>query len=404
MKKTRTIIIILLCVAVAASALVLCANRYRFPEKIDTESKLYEILGLSLSADKITEEYCNTYTVDGTPYTSLVYKTNHSFADFLKITDALGEKAHTVENPTGVIRAINETLPAEKSIDKSSVAECGCIYKTYEYEYLPAVSSFITQYNVYWILVNRGNEEFVYINTDTPGTYKSLMISLSADTSKIENDTAETEEYDNTITIQNEYAPVIEDFCSLIEYRLSDDFGTDTEYTLANEILNKYKPDEAIVDFDYHFSCMLIDLPDYASDSPSDYGYVTEDINNDGITELFWTNSRKDFIYAVFTVKNEKAVMLDAFWPRYRCNVYNGMIITSGSGGAEITEYSAMKIDCAEAGCLDIVSTFGTDNGSYYSKTDGIETVIDETEYNFLTEKYPFEFDNTGLKNEVVFL
>lgn len=219
--------------------------------------------------------------------------------------------------------------------------------------------------------------------------------------------TFSTETNESDIPLSDAYSSVIEDFRTLIEYRFSDDFGTDSEYTAyeaAYGILEKYKPNKSELDIDYHLHCMLVELPYYSAESASDYGYVIEDVNNDGADELFWTNARKDFIYAIFTVKDEKPVMLDAFWSRYRCNVKDGEFITKGSGGAEVSEHSVRTIDFSKPGYLNTVAVFGTVNGEFYSKTDGIETAITEAEYSSLSEKYPFNFNQTGLKGDLLLL
>ena len=119
----------------------------------------------------------------------------------------------------------------------------------------------------------------------------------------------------------------------------------------------------------------------------SDFGYAIKDINGDGSVELILLRS-DGTIVAVFTMHDQKPVLLDAFQNRYRCSLSDsGEIFTSGSNGAARTVNRKYSLDPA-TGQLLLICEFGTDGfdpdtgeTSFYMEVNAARTNLTEAEY-----------------------
>lgn len=229
------------------------------------------------------------------------------------------------------------------------------------------------------------------------GDYQKTVIPYSALTDnalKIED--ADKNNEDTTVNRQlvSEYGyeDVITDYQNIVEYRLSDTFESDYNNGKRIELKNKVPEN-----LDYNWHCMLVEMT-YGDEytSKESFGYILEDINGDSIPELFWV-SNDGYIFAVFTQKDGETVLLDAFWPRYRCVVTNeGYLYTRGSGGAAATEYQIRKL--GENSEFNTLIQFGTDGWDeanqtviYYESIDTETVNVTERRYNELSLKYPFQ-------------
>ena len=116
----------------------------------------------------------------------------------------------------------------------------------------------------------------------------------------------------------------------------------------------------------------------YPADNPKDclntVGYELKDINNDDTDELFIAD--KDNIYAIYTVKNDKAVLVTEGWIRNRNYLLNdNTIFNEGSGGAINNMFGTYRLNsgATELEPLDIYYSDFIDEsnqtvGWFYSK------------------------------------
>lgn len=116
----------------------------------------------------------------------------------------------------------------------------------------------------------------------------------------------------------------------------------------------------------------------YTAENPKDclntVGYELKDINNDDTDELFIAD--KDNIYAIYTIKNGKAVLVTEGWIRNRNYLLNdNTIFNEGSGGAINNMFGTYRLNsgATELEPLDIYYSDFIDEsnqtvGWFYSK------------------------------------
>ncbi len=215
---------------------------------------------------------------------------------------------------------------------------------------------------------------------------ESTEEKLSADGTTME-DTTVFEDEPVLAVLPEEYADVIADYEKLVEFRYSEDFIT--EWNNGNYGISDSYFDEEIRG---NFGNMIGEMPVSDGRCKDDFGYILKDINEDGIPELFWVDTDYN-IYAIFTY-DERAKLLDAFWPRYKgFALDSGDICTHGSGGAYYNASAVYSLD--DSLSLTTKIEFGTDYDSendravYYEMIDDVETEISEERYNKLYDKYP---------------
>ncbi len=185
------------------------------------------------------------------------------------------------------------------------------------------------------------------------------------------------------------YDAILSDYRTIVDFRLSSNFetaynnGDDPEIStiLTNCIDNG---------LEYPFGNMLVEMT-AGMDDPSEeaFGYVLQDINQDGIPELFWI--RKDhFILAVFSIQDNQVKMIDACWSKHKMIVTDeGYLYTQSSGGADYTTFQMLKLE--SNGALSEIVEFGREGMSCYEITDGKKKRIDETRFQELRSIYPFD-------------
>ena len=74
------------------------------------------------------------------------------------------------------------------------------------------------------------------------------------------------------------------------------------------------------------------------------FGCAFADLDRDGSPELLLA-TKEQFLLAIFTVKNGKSILVDAFWPRHCAAVRNGAIMLRSSGGMDIEEFSVNTLE-----------------------------------------------------------
>lgn len=204
------------------------------------------------------------------------------------------------------------------------------------------------------------------------------------------------------------YSDILADYRALVEFRLSDSFESD--WNSGNEIAFSNTLTQAIQgDTVTRWLNMIVDMKDGLEQSEiSSFGYLIHDIGGDATPELFWL--REDgTILAVFTVQNDRVLLLDAFWPRYRCVVSDeNWLYTQGSSGAAYTDWTVREL--TSEGNLRILAQFGTDGESpeaetqYYEIKNATKVSIGEERFQELTLQYPFEMGTSWNKDDIQYL
>lgn len=178
-----------------------------------------------------------------------------------------------------------------------------------------------------------------------------------------------------------------------IKNKVTEDILESSE-TEENAIQETFIPDAYIPVLDGVYSLINVfdgknytenpyDLPGideliYPAENPKDclntVGYELKDINNDDTDELFIAD--KDNIYAIYTIKNGKAVLVTEGWIRNRNYLLNdNTIFNEGSGGAINNMFGTYRLNsgATELEPLDIYYSDFIDEsnqtvGWFYSK------------------------------------
>ncbi len=200
------------------------------------------------------------------------------------------------------------------------------------------------------------------------------------------------------------YQTLIQDYKSLLEFRLSDDFyekyNNGFEADISDSLINAYSSDEEL---SYRWSCMFTDLLPYGEPSTLDnYGYILYDMNNDGIDEMFWVRNDHS-ISTIFTIYNGNLVFLDGYWSRYRVVVRSGgTLLTSGSGGAA---WHTTTVCYLENGKLQEAYSFFTEDSDtgikYFETTESGKRELTERQYKDISSRYTFSNSDFWLNMEI---
>jgi hypothetical protein len=182
-----------------------------------------------------------------------------------------------------------------------------------------------------------------------------------------------------------------------IEYPVTYQGVPDTYKTILDALLLL---DERLRGEEYGSSeeLEIVGFVEYPYPRDSALGYALVDINDDGITELLLgtlydtTDELKEFtLYSIFTIKEEKSVLVASFWSRSRGVISaDGIIYSAGSGGASYTYLSSFRLD-KNADTL----TQLTDMRSDYSMSEGKPYYIQiiDGRNNYISEQVFWDFD-----------
>ena len=188
-----------------------------------------------------------------------------------------------------------------------------------------------------------------------------------------------------------DYPSIIEEYRIFIDYIIDDNF----EYAYKNSIFES--PNGELI---YNWSCMMIEANiwyKYLSEKkPDSFGYALKDLNGNGTPELILL-SKDYYVFAVFSLVDNKPYLLDVFWPRHSCVIYDsGLLYNHSSGGATLWDYRTQRIS-QDGRELLLVELYG-DDGSYlgdgfYKVIDGKKYVIDRSEIDDALKwlRIPFE-------------
>lgn len=214
------------------------------------------------------------------------------------------------------------------------------------------------------------------------------------------------EDVDNQISLPSAYYETIKDYKAVIDFRLSNTFEADYNNgkTIVlskqlNDDISKASKEES--DLGYKWSNMLVEMVNGLQNPKKEsFGYVLLDINYDNTPELFWV--REDYvILAMFTIHNNEARLLDAFWPQYMGVITDhGEIYTKTSGGAAYCYYELSRL-AANSCEINSVKQFGIDGvlyvdgnpsgENYYEGINNTRSTVDRARFVELLATYPFQ-------------
>ncbi len=182
------------------------------------------------------------------------------------------------------------------------------------------------------------------------------------------------------------YMNLIEDYKALVNCRLSDEF--ESEYINKGNldyIEKKYLLND-IDALSYHWSCMVTEMAS-GIDNPSldMFKYHINDINNDGVLEVFWV--RENTILAIFTCVDEKLQLVDAFWSRHKCFWKGDIKLYFASYGGTSAEFKIMQL---EKNSIQLISVgyFGYNQDTYYEIINEEKTNIDKNRFDILCSDF----------------
>lgn len=214
------------------------------------------------------------------------------------------------------------------------------------------------------------------------------------------------------------YKTLLKDYCTIVDFRLSDNFEADWNSDYALELSDDLQrllldSDNSSVEGNMslaaNWSNMVVEMVNGLSDaSPEDFGYILCDINNDAHLEMFWV--RKDgVILCAFTTRRGQLVLIDAFWSDHRCIVTGcSALYTVTTGGAGYCSYNIQEL--SPDGTLTTIVSFGTEGLSlenqvmYYKVVGSHKQQIDKDQFAQLLNEYPFSANSTWLKQEITYL
>lgn len=143
----------------------------------------------------------------------------------------------------------------------------------------------------------------------------------------------------------------------------------------------------------FSMSVEISSYPNFAMQKDS-FGYALKDLNNDSKPELILL--MKDYtILAIFSMVDGTPKLLDTFWPRHRCAIYDsGILYTLSSGGSTYWEYATYRI-AQDGSKLIALEQYGSEDG-YYKIVNGEKYSISQLEMEEFHVKYPILSDTTA--------
>jgi len=242
----------------------------------------------------------------------------------------------------------------------------------------------------------------------TPPSSTSDSTNTRIEHTKLDN---KTENVKPVVELPAQYTAVVEDYLKIVQYRLSDDFLQSENLSSLQQQLVSGLFDDApeIVDetpsLQTRWQYMVIDMLDYVSEPDvASFGYILKDLDGDGSPELIWLSADYNTVFAIFTIADNKAVLVDAYWPRYKAVVQDsGAVYTYGSGGANTSEYTIWTLSKEQPDYKNIQKQFGINDGQYYEVINNAPVNISKDRFDALLLEYPFQAGNTW-KNNALYL
>ena len=202
---------------------------------------------------------------------------------------------------------------------------------------------------------------------------------------------------DSVSAIKN---PVIPEWAS--DYQsILDGYREFADYIINNVIIDHFVdhfdedifcPPDMDADMRYRWVCMMIETNIwYYRDFPKTreaFGYALKDLNGDGIPELILL--LQDYtVLAAFSTVNETPRLLDVFWSRHRCAIFDsGLLYIDGNSGAVYWMRSMQQVSQGGNGLVTI-EQYGMDDDAYYRIVDGVQIGISKAELEEYFERLP---------------
>ncbi|MCD8220069.1 MAG: hypothetical protein LUC50_07075 [Ruminococcus sp.] len=142
----------------------------------------------------------------------------------------------------------------------------------------------------------------------------------------------------------------------------------------------------------YHWENMLIETNIWSyRNLPKDesaFGFALMDLNDNECKELILL-LRDYTVLAIFTIANHNLTLIDAYWPKHRCAIFDtGMIYTLSSNSASQWYYQIQCIS-SENGSLKLLQEYGCSNDEYYKIIDEKKYSICEYDFFRIPESVP---------------
>lgn len=186
-----------------------------------------------------------------------------------------------------------------------------------------------------------------------------------------------------------DYSSIIDEYKKFVDQSINEG----VESVFDNGIFTTPDPD-----LSYNWNCMMIETNIWSyrkfAKNREAFGYALEDLNGDSTPELVLL--LKDYtVLAVFSTVNGKPKLLDAYWPKHRCAIYNsGLLYTLSSGGSAYWEYAIHQIS-QDGSKLIAVEQYGSDDG-LYKIINGEKYNISELEFEEFQKRYPSLSDTSA--------
>lgn len=209
-----------------------------------------------------------------------------------------------------------------------------------------------------------------------------------------------------------QYTDVVEDYLKIVQYRLSDDFlQSENLSSLQQQLVSGLFDDASEVDgetlsLQTRWQNMVVDMLDYISEPDvASFGYILKDLDGDSNLELIWVSADYNTVFAIFTIADNKAVLVDAYWPRYKAVILDsGAVYTLGSGGANTSQYICWTLNKDQPDYKNIQKQFGINDGQYYEEIKNAPVNISKDRFDALLLEHPFQAGNTWKDNALYLL
>lgn len=158
-------------------------------------------------------------------------------------------------------------------------------------------------------------------------------------------------------------------------------------------------PEENNEKLTYDWGCMLAEMMSWSCQSLSKdknyFGYALKDLNNDKNNELILLTKDYD-ILAIFTKINDKPKLVDAYWSRHRCAIYDSNTLYIHSSGGAANFCYRLQVISKNTGELVALQEYGIDTDHYYKIINGEQSAISESEYDEFKKTYPTLFHDVA--------
>ena len=219
--------------------------------------------------------------------------------------------------------------------------------------------------------------------------------------------------WDDLIEIANpeglEYDELIDLYRDITRYYAgnAEDASVDITYNIAYK-LNIIDDEQQL----YELGCSIFEMT-----SDDNFGYAIRDINGDGIPELFILSEDYYNIYAIYTLRESKPVLVGAYWSRNRISIgKDGTLYNSGSSGAANSFDAIYSLNTWQDGeILIVIEVIGIEDFDdeamealpeprYYRIRNGEKTIISEAKADAAWKNFRNAYSDDSRDAGLVFI